>query len=80
MVELLTEKGARRVIVGDMSGIGHVKLSPGGLSGSSRRLMEASGMAGPSGRPARSSISLRRPDGMPFTRIRWPRATTGSAA
>jgi uncharacterized protein (DUF362 family) len=46
MVELLREKGARRVIVGDMSGIGHVKLSPGGLSGSSRRLMEASGMAG----------------------------------
>jgi uncharacterized protein (DUF362 family) len=41
----LREKGARRVIVGDMSGIGHVKLSPGGLSGSSRRLMEASGMA-----------------------------------
>ena len=45
MVELLREKGARRVIVGDMSGIGHVKLSPDGLSGSSRRLMEASGMA-----------------------------------
>ena len=46
MVELLREKGARRVIVGDMSGIGHVKLSPDGLSGSTRRLMEASGMAG----------------------------------
>jgi uncharacterized protein (DUF362 family) len=46
MVELLREKGARRVIVGDMSGIGHVKLSSDGLSGSSRRLMEASGMAG----------------------------------
>ena len=45
MVELLREKGARRVIVGDMSGIEHVKLSPKGLSGSSRRLMEASGMA-----------------------------------
>jgi uncharacterized protein (DUF362 family) len=45
MVELLKEKGARRVIVGDMSGIEHVKLSPDGLSGSSRRLMEASGMA-----------------------------------
>jgi uncharacterized protein (DUF362 family) len=45
MVELLREKGASRVIVGDMCGIGHVKLSPGGLSGSSRRLMEASGMA-----------------------------------
>jgi len=28
MVELLRERRARRVIVGDMSGIGHVKLSP----------------------------------------------------
>jgi uncharacterized protein (DUF362 family) len=45
MAELLREEGARRVIVGDMSGIGHVKLSPDSLSGSSRRLMEASGMA-----------------------------------
>jgi len=45
MVELLRQKGARRVIVGDMCGIEHVKLSPKGLTGSSRRLMEASGMA-----------------------------------
>ena len=45
MVELLKEKGAHRVIVGDMCGIEHVKLSPGGVTGSSRRLMEASGMA-----------------------------------
>ena len=45
MVELLKEKGAGRVIVGDMSGIEHVKLSPDGLKGSSRKLMEASGMA-----------------------------------
>jgi len=45
MVELLKKKGARRVIVGDMCGIEHVKLSPKGLTGSSRRLMEASGMA-----------------------------------
>lgn len=45
MVELLKEKGAHRVIVGDMCGIEHVKLSPKGLTGSSRRLMEASGMA-----------------------------------
>lgn len=45
MVDLLKQKGARRVIVGDMSGIEHVKLSPKGLTGSSRRLMEASGMA-----------------------------------
>jgi uncharacterized protein (DUF362 family) len=45
MVELLRERGAGRVIVGDMCGIEHVKLSPDGLFGSSRRLMEASGMA-----------------------------------
>jgi uncharacterized protein (DUF362 family) len=45
MAELLRDKGASRVIVGDMCGIEHVKLSPDGLSGSSRRLMEASGMA-----------------------------------
>ena len=45
MVELLKKKGAGRVIVGDMSGIEHVKLSPDGLKGSSRRLMEKSGMA-----------------------------------
>jgi uncharacterized protein (DUF362 family) len=45
VVEMLKEKGARRVIVGDMSGIEHVKLSPENLSGSSRSLMEASGMA-----------------------------------
>ena len=45
IVELLKDKGAGRVLVGDMAGILHVKLSPNGLSGSSRRLMEASGMA-----------------------------------
>ncbi len=45
MVELLKQKGARRVMVGDMCGIEHVKLSPKGLTGSSRHLMEASGMA-----------------------------------
>ena len=45
MIALLKEKGARRVVIGDMSGIEHVKLSPDGLSGSSRSLMEASGMA-----------------------------------
>jgi uncharacterized protein (DUF362 family) len=45
VVEMLKDRGARRVIVGDMSGIEHVKLSTDRLSGSSRRLMEASGMA-----------------------------------
>ena len=47
MVKLLKEKGARRVVVGDMSGIEHLKLSPDGLQGSSRRLMENTGAAGP---------------------------------
>jgi uncharacterized protein (DUF362 family) len=46
VVEMLKDRGARRVIVGDMCGIEHVKLSQEGLSGSSRSLMEASGMAG----------------------------------
>lgn len=45
MVELLREKGAGRILVGDMSGIEHVKLSPRKLTGSTRELMEASGMA-----------------------------------
>jgi uncharacterized protein (DUF362 family) len=45
MIELLKEKGAGRVIVGDMSGIEHVKLSREKVSGSTRSLMEASGMA-----------------------------------
>jgi uncharacterized protein (DUF362 family) len=43
MVELLEEKGARRVIVGDVLGIEDMKLSSNKLSGSSRHLMEASG-------------------------------------
>ena len=45
MVALLKEKGAGRVLVGDMSGIEHVKLSPTGISGSTRKLMEAAGIA-----------------------------------
>jgi len=45
MVELLKERGAGRVIVGDMSGIRDVKLSPKGVTGSSRKLMESCGMA-----------------------------------
>ncbi len=45
MVTLLKEKGAGRIIVGDMSGIEHVKLTPDGLRGSSRALMKACGMA-----------------------------------
>jgi uncharacterized protein (DUF362 family) len=45
MVELLREKGAGRVIVGDMSGVQYVRFSPTSLRGSSRKLMESSGMA-----------------------------------
>ena len=45
MVELLTEKGAAKVIVSDMSGIEHVKLTPEKLKGSSRELMNESGIA-----------------------------------
>jgi len=45
MVDLLKGKGAGRVVVGDMSGIEHVKLSPTGVSGSTRELMERCGMA-----------------------------------
>ena len=45
MVELLKEKGAGRVIVGDMSGVQHLRFSPTLLSGSSRALMASSGLA-----------------------------------
>jgi len=45
MIDLLKDKGARRVIVGDMAGIEYVKLSPKGFSGSTRYLMEVTGMA-----------------------------------
>jgi uncharacterized protein (DUF362 family) len=45
MTSLLIEKGAGRVIVGDMSGIEHVKLTPEGMRGSSRHLMKSCGMA-----------------------------------
>ncbi|HOD71502.1 MAG: hypothetical protein BWZ01_00929 [Deltaproteobacteria bacterium ADurb.BinA179] len=45
MIELLREKGAGRVVVGDMSGVEHVRFSPAGCSGSSRALMESSGLA-----------------------------------
>jgi uncharacterized protein (DUF362 family) len=45
MIELLKDKGAGRVIVADTSGVEHVRFSRKGLSGSTRRLMETSGMA-----------------------------------
>jgi len=45
VIELLREKGADRIIVGDMSGIEHLRFSQTRLTGSSRKLMEACGMA-----------------------------------
>jgi uncharacterized protein (DUF362 family) len=42
---LLKEKGARRVIVSDMAGIEHLKLTPESLSGSTRDLMKSCGLA-----------------------------------
>jgi uncharacterized protein (DUF362 family) len=45
VVELLKEKGVKRVIVGDMSGIEHLRFSPTSLFGSSRALMASSGIA-----------------------------------
>lgn len=45
MIALLKDKGAGRVVVGDMSGIMFLKLTPRSVSGSTRSLMEQSGMA-----------------------------------
>ena len=45
MVALLKDKGAGRVVVSDMSGIEHVKLCPGKMKGSTRELMEATGIS-----------------------------------
>ncbi|MCX5874262.1 MAG: DUF362 domain-containing protein [Deltaproteobacteria bacterium] len=45
MVELLRDRGAGRIVLGDMSGIEHVKLRPDGFSGSTRSLMEKCGMS-----------------------------------
>ncbi|MGD8903095.1 MAG: DUF362 domain-containing protein [Anaerolineae bacterium] len=45
MIEVLKEKGAGRIIVGDMSGVEHVKLSKDRLRGSTRTLMGTSGLA-----------------------------------
>jgi len=44
MVSLLKEKGAGRIIVSDLSGVEHVKLSPDKLKGSTRELMTACGI------------------------------------
>lgn len=46
MVELLREKGAGRVMVGDMSGVQWVRFSKDERTGSSRELMTGNGIAG----------------------------------
>ena len=45
MAALLRDKGAGRVVVGDMSGIEHLKLTPNRISGSTQEMMERCGMA-----------------------------------
>jgi uncharacterized protein (DUF362 family) len=45
MVEILKEKGAGRVIVGDMSGVQRLRFFPASLRGSTRALMTSSGLA-----------------------------------
>ena len=45
IVELLKEKGAGKIVVSDISGIEHVKLTQEKLKGSSRKLMDQSGIA-----------------------------------
>jgi uncharacterized protein (DUF362 family) len=45
MIELLRERGASRVVVGDMSGVQAVRFSKDHRSGSTRELMRSAGMA-----------------------------------
>jgi uncharacterized protein (DUF362 family) len=45
MMMLLKEKGAKRIVLSDLAGIEHVKLSPEGLRGSTRALMNSCGIA-----------------------------------
>jgi uncharacterized protein (DUF362 family) len=45
LISLLKEKGAKRILVSDMSGIEHVKLSPDKMRGSTRELMMSCGVA-----------------------------------
>lgn len=45
MVSILKEKGAKRIIVSDMSGVAHVKLTPDNLRGSTRELMKVCGIS-----------------------------------
>ncbi len=44
MIRLLKEKGAGRVVVGDMSGVGHLHQGPDGCKGSTRNLAKSAGL------------------------------------
>lgn len=44
MIRLLKEKGAGRVVVGDMSGVGHLDQRPDRCKGSSRSLAKSAGL------------------------------------
>jgi uncharacterized protein (DUF362 family) len=45
MIRLLREQGAGRILVADMSGVQFVRFSPDALRGSTRELMQSSGIA-----------------------------------
>jgi uncharacterized protein (DUF362 family) len=47
MIRLLKERGAGRVVVGDMSGVGHLAQRPDGCKGSTRALAESAGLLHP---------------------------------
>ncbi|MFM7428141.1 MAG: DUF362 domain-containing protein, partial [Elainella sp.] len=47
MIRLLREKGAGRVVVGDMSGVGHLDQRSDGCKGSSRSLAKSAGLLQP---------------------------------
>lgn len=55
MVRLLLERGAGRVLVGDMGGVEHVKQRPLGVKGSTRALAETNGLA-PAAREAGAEL------------------------
>lgn len=47
MIRLLKSKGAGRVVVGDMSGVGHLDQRPEGCKGSTRKLAKSAGLFNP---------------------------------
>jgi uncharacterized protein (DUF362 family) len=47
MIRLLKARGAGRVVVGDMSGVGHLDQKPDGCKGSTRELAESAGLLQP---------------------------------